>query len=518
MYSVMIVDDERPARELLKMMTDWQSAGFELVCEAFDGEDALEKFDERKIDLVITDMQMPRMDGIELIKQIRSRAPEQQIAIISCHESFAYAQKALRYGVMDYLIKDATTSQDMQELLMKSAERIAKTNKQTGVHKQPLSTQGLFSSLLSNTLTEKDIESYIVEHNLSGKAHDYFVMLILLEGKAKPSPSIRSKVEERLNHTLNAAEGGLCSYLENGLFVAVSFISCGRSQLEMFYKRYETTQTIRRALTKEADCEISIGISRTFESLCGLEAHYIQAQHALNYRVFLGKGRNLYYDTLQDPQRHVQAEVLDLRINHIKSALEEMDKEAILLELTNLYSQDLKGIMQLNYLTHTNSILYLILTEECIKKGISLSDVLEGGDLSSLEAYTTVEEMCTWFIARFTLLLDKCSVNSYEYSTRIRKVIAYIQQHYDTELSLNVIADKFGIHKVHLARTFKEETGTSINAYILDLRIAKAKHLLQSTNCNVNEILHKVGFNNAQNFYALFKKSTGLSPNEFREE
>lgn len=113
----MLVDDERPARELLKMLINWEQAGFYIIAEARNGQQALEIYRKNPPDLIITDVQMPVMDGLELLQEIRKTDQEQKIVILSCHESFSYARRALKLGVLDYLIKDSLTEEGLYDLL-----------------------------------------------------------------------------------------------------------------------------------------------------------------------------------------------------------------------------------------------------------------------------------------------------------------------------------------------------------------------------------------------------------------
>lgn len=117
MKTVMLVDDERPARELVKMTINWEKAGFQILWEARNGKQALEQYAEKKPDLIITDIQMPVMDGLELLERVKAICPSQKVVILSCHEDFSYARRALRAGVLDYLIKDALTDEVLYNLL-----------------------------------------------------------------------------------------------------------------------------------------------------------------------------------------------------------------------------------------------------------------------------------------------------------------------------------------------------------------------------------------------------------------
>lgn len=125
MYRVLIIDDEEPARETLKYLIDWGKTSFEISGFAKNGKEALESYAELKPDLIITDIQMPIMDGLELIRKIRTENDSQKFVILSCHENFTYAREAIKYGVSDYLLKDLLTPQDLYSLLEKIKNEMA---------------------------------------------------------------------------------------------------------------------------------------------------------------------------------------------------------------------------------------------------------------------------------------------------------------------------------------------------------------------------------------------------------
>ena len=117
MRPILIVDDETPSRELIKMSLDWCSFGFDPILEARNGREALALYEAQKPGLIITDIQMPVMDGLELIRAVRERCPAQPIVILSCHERFSYAKEALRLGVIDYILKDSFTGGTFVDML-----------------------------------------------------------------------------------------------------------------------------------------------------------------------------------------------------------------------------------------------------------------------------------------------------------------------------------------------------------------------------------------------------------------
>ena len=165
MRSVLIVDDETPSRELIKMSLDWRSFGYAPILEARNGREALEIFEAQRPSLIITDIQMPVMDGLELIRAVRKINPAQPVAVLSCHERFAYAKEALRLGVIDYILKDSFTGSTLADLLA----RLEDAGRDPAASR-PLPSQALERALRGEAPSEAEAGE------LSGR--DYFLMAV----------------------------------------------------------------------------------------------------------------------------------------------------------------------------------------------------------------------------------------------------------------------------------------------------------------------------------------------------
>lgn len=368
MYTVLIVDDETPSRNILNLIAHWEEAGFQVIGEAENGKQALDFYKKRRPDVIITDIQMPIMDGIELIEKITEVCPEQLFIILSCHESFAYAQKAISLGVSDYLVKDMLTEEQIHKSLKHAIER-------------------------------------------------------------------KQKKQEDI------------------------------SQIKILSQEYEDD----------------------FKDLG---------------------------DTFPDIIR-----VVNRRLDSLNSALMMKDTHTVRKEIQLLYQQRLEGIARYKYLNYLNSRLFAWILDECIKNNIDKSLVFSGEEIP-YDLLQTVENptdagsrFCRWIEKVIGLEADK-----HNYRSRIREIIEYIQNNYSKDISLQSIADEFHVHKVYLARTFKEDTGTTITDYVNHLRIEKAKLLLSISDYQVNDIAYMTGFNNMQNFYSIFKKYSDKSPLEYRRE
>ena len=142
-----------------------------------------------------------------------------------------------------------------------------------------------------------------------------------------------------------------------------------------------------------------------------------------------------------------------------------------------------------------------------------VADTLTGGfDTEELE---TVAQIHSWFLEKVNRMIYLLE-HQVTYSPRVKKIIEYMHQNYETDMGIEDIADEFGLHKVHLSRVFKEETGKSPNTYLNEIRIEKAKEMLKDPNIKIHDIIYGTGFNNPQSFYYIFKQVTGKTPGEFR--
>lgn len=361
--TILIADDEYSARKMLRMHLA-RLEGYSIVGEAANGQKALELWRALQPDILITDIQMPIMNGLDLVEAIRREKAEQIVIILSCHESFLYAQRAIRLRVRDYLVKDLITTEDLDKCL----------------------------SAASRLLSEREPAA------------------------------------------------------------------------EVFAPKVLDIHTIRGILPEHA--------ARIEEELARLSGSFFTR-----------------------------------------------DRTGTVRSIQNLYRAQLSGMTQFCFLQKINNILISWIINECVRHGIDPATVFagSGSPLSVLDAAPEPAAACTVLCRWVENLMDSTEQESRE-SERIRKVIAYLNENYHQDLSLQSIADHFHIHRVYLSRSFKEETGTTLNSYLSYLRIEKAKLLLCMRTYRTTEIAYMVGFNNTQNFYNVFRKLVGCSPSDYMEE
>lgn len=515
MKTVMLVDDERPARELIKLLIDWNRAGFKILWEARNGRQALEQYAQEAPDLIITDVQMPVMDGLELLKRIKEQNPAQRIVILSCHENFSYAQKALKYGVMDYLIKDALTDEMLYGLLEQILQEDAPDQEEPAKDwASPEILTAFFSRHGDGPAQASRLLSPLLE-----KDRDYFCCACKPEGFSGLQSEWTLLIEE-LFCLLNEQEGGDVFLCRQQCLMVLCLTEHHTSKMNAFNSRFQILRRIRGKLSQLTGCSISMGISSQSSASGQLSQLTEEAFSALESKVFLGTGKTLYYNPQYNRSQRFQIDTLNNQLQNIRNAVEGLDEAVVQKELSHIYSKGLSGIVHYHYLSYVNAILIDMLMDACRKRKIPY-DLIFGSEMLDLDVFDrmdTADHMHQWFVDCFFRLFRASVTGNPSYSPRIRKILDYIHENFQQDISLETVADTFWIHKVYLAKIFKQETGKSVNEYIRSFRLDKAKELLLRENIKISEVVTATGFNNPQSFYTLFKKYVGMKPGEYRDQ
>jgi Response regulator containing CheY-like receiver domain and AraC-type DNA-binding domain len=535
MYKVMIVDDEIPAREILLCIINWEDTDFRIVYSASNGKDALDKYTDIKPDLIITDIQMPIIDGLDLIEEVQKINKSQKFLILSCYEDFTYAQRAMKMGVTDYLIKDLITPNDLYGILAKTQTDLDNiTIKKSEIKKEHKLLNFLkenkdiaLRKLIFNDISQDDCYNLIENLNLNLNGKLFVLFLIQIDNFFKYIEdenfytNTLNEIIKNVSETIEELNIGECFYSENGEFTAIVRLSPTISEADIINECYYLAQEIRKRISLMHNISLTISVSSTFKKPFKIKKYFDEAFKLSKMKVFLGNDTIILNNTFVK-NLDLDTDTLAKRINAINIAIEQNNIENLKSELTHLYDKDIRGFMQFNYLNYINSSLLDLVVRTCNRYSIAYEDIFSTSYLpiEILSTKETVEEMSGWFIEIFTKIININFNNSFKnkYSKKVADSIDYINKNlFNQSLSLTDIAENINVHKVYLCRIFKEETGENVTQYILKARIEKSKEIILSTNYKLYEISDKLGFNSPQQFSILFKKVTGITPNQFRD-
>ncbi|WP_270566879.1 response regulator transcription factor [Clostridium beijerinckii] len=535
MYKVMIVDDEIPAREILSYIINWQETDFRIVYSASNGKEALDKYADIKPDLIITDIQMPIIDGLDLIEEIQKINKSQKFLILSCYEDFTYAQRAMKMRVTDYLIKDLITPNDLYGILAKTKTDLDNmTIKKSEIRKEHKLLNFLkenkdisLRKLIFNDISEDDCYNLIENLNLNLNGKLFVLFLIQIDNFFKYIEdenfytNTLNEIIKNVSETIEELNIGECFYSENGEFTAIVRLTPTISEADIINECYYLAQEIRKRISLMHNISLTISVSSTFKKPFKIKKYFDEAFKLSKIKVFLGNDTIILNNTFVK-NLDLDTDTLTKRINAINISIEQNNIENLKSELTRLYDKDIRGFMQFNYLNYINSSLLDLLVRTCNRYSIAYEDIFSTSyiPIEILSTKETVEEMSEWFLEIFTKIININFNNSFKnkYSKKVADSIDYINKNlFNQSLSLTDIAENINVHKVYLCRIFKEETGENVTQYILKARIEKSKEIILSTNYKLYEISDKLGFNSPQQFSILFKKVTGITPNQFRD-
>lgn len=528
MYKVLIVDDEAPARELLKLKIDWASINCQVIGTAKNGQEGLIAYKNLEPDLIITDIQMPVMDGLTFIEKINAIDPDQPIIILSCHESFDFAKRAMKMGINDYLIKD---SFETDELYVIISSIFQASNESTTISTQSSRNPELHSNIVNQFIVNPenhDPMAYVLNHQLRLEQGPYFVLFFDIELLDQDITSTNSHLltpyeRNQLFHHMDAIVQddytGELAHLDGNQFYAIVCCHNTRSEGDMRHEAIALSNRMRNQINSMYHIQSTIGISLPFTSLDGLEKAYSQSKEATERKIIGGYDKSYLYNQQNRFEDSQYTKILNIKLERISKALEEKAFDPMIKEIKDIFLQNLKGFMQYNYLKYTNWTLLGMLIDYCAKEQISYKKICDSpSPWEDILALKTVDDMCHWHLKSFLKIKEMVSVPiSNDYSYHTQKIVDHIMAHYKEAISLQDLATQFDMSNAYLSRLFKKETGQSMTDFVNNVRIEEAKKLLDESTMKMYEIAEQTGFSSNQRFFSTFKKFMGISPGEYRK-
>lgn len=509
---VMLVDDDRLAVSYMKEIVNWEKLGYEIVATAYNGKQALRLIDQCSPHLVITDISMPHMGGIELSKKIKEISKDIRVVLLTAYGEFEYARQAVQLGVDYYLIKDEVDSEYMEEKLK--------------------ALKGLIvdHARLSQMMFQKAVVDYFqMGENYVREFYQEKAMQNFLNGKY-----LYIVVEQNLPFMLDEKwelkprEQNLPEFLEECMKVAVStgvkiklhsllpknrillvVEKQERSEYEERQKNYYAAERIKARINGEGGFRCTVYVSDYPMEFSRLYEILTNENSILQAKLYLGTGR--CHSLCKNPWKEGSAEPALFSAQDFSKAIEEKEfPKKIKEEYDACYLK--KGTTGL--LLQQFRIAYRALFREEKKYAV----VLSGNDSMSEQLYD-FQEILTWMNQYYEKVekLKEESTAHKAYRPEVEMAMTYIREHYaDSWLKISDIASYLKISESRISVIFKAETGKTLIQYLTAVRIERAKQLLRTSQYKVYEIAEMVGYSNSQYLSNVFYKETGCFPLDYR--
>lgn len=534
MFQMLIVDDEEAAVEALSLSIPAQSLQIETIHKAYSGKEALELMDAHSIDIVITDIKMPEMNGLQLIDEIQARWKTAKCILLSGHAEFDYAKEAIQHQIEDYLLKPVDDDeliaviQKVQEKLTKERVEYREKHRMNYVLKEhmPFMRNNLLLQIIEghhfsvNQLSEK-LETLELSFQ---PGEEVALMLVRMEeGFSEYGPTSLSLFEFAIGNMAEEIFAGqfelwACKDRHDYLIFVVKEStdsdSCGRQtrlerlslqlqrNIKSFFKGEISVVISDWGVFPEEVAEIWSQLIKTVRSRIGGEHGFFMRADEGNEEIQI-KG----IQTLYEPP------ALTHMLESGRWEAAEAKIEKVYEELNDSFSDSQEHLREVFYVI-ASAFSYM-----AHKNGKSLSEVLgeeyevvqRGGDLRFPVLYRD------WAIRALTKVKQDNDQEQKEYhNTIVDKVQQFIENHLSEDVSLQTIADQVFMHPVYLAKIYKSVTGESISGYIFRLRMDLAAHLLSTSQLKVYAIAERLGYRSTPYFIKVFRDHFKQTPQEFR--
>ncbi|PLS01088.1 response regulator [Neobacillus cucumis] len=521
MNKVILVDDENFFRKGLRSLIDWRACGFEVAGEAANGEDALALIDEVNPELVITDIRMPVLDGLELIKQVTEKAGNHpKFIIISGYSDFKYAQQAVRYGVHDFILKPI--DQEEIEETLRSLSNTIMEQKLVVERNIEIKKAVLLDNLILGKVNEEDACVFSKELLLSSAA-EYYYLILEVNGlpesptESAPDYQVKEKITKIIRNICDPHVGVFIQDLEQGsygLLIPSTYLHRFQMQIGHF------VNWINGLLTSNMTQAVTFYIGPAVPKLHLLKDSFEAAKNAREYKYFyedkniilsidIENNKAITYTELEDSYYHQLIEQIEE--NTTLAIMETIDK--IFLEFVSKKMARVAVKATINRFVH--AILKIIKNME--------------GEVSNLKNFQTMLQLQNYNLTLQQLRKQflEFVLESKEMITILRKqssdgeahkIKQFVDSHYRENMSLKSIAAKFYMNPVYLGQLFKKTYGIYFKDYLLQVRINEAKKLLRQSELKIYEIAERVGFNNTDYFVTMFGKYEKLTPSEYRNK
>lgn len=528
MYKLLIVEDEKGTREGLMDCIDWEQYGIELVAGLRNGEEALAYIENNPVDIVLTDVVMPVVDGIELIQEIRDRQYDIKTIIISGHGDIPYLKSAFKLDAIDYIFKPV----DLEELdkVMKKVVKICdkemkQQEKLKNLQKKltesiPLLQERFFRRLIEGTLIDREeIIKRIDFLNLDIKVDEhYFIINVNINTADKDDTKENQQIEERevkelliINEVNKLYKGQYTIYnISNNQELVLIF---NTKKSITYQKSFNVADNIHRVINDVIGQKATIGISDQVDYLGDLYQCYQQSQLALKNKFFLGTGEVIHIEDIESreksnffyPERQYE-EILDAARSGENEKIENL--------IENFFVNIRKQNLSIEFIKILAVELVILTLKELPETNQESQDIT----WQEILGFNTLKKIKSWLkmkIKKIAVNINKQQSNKTRYL--IKKIKKTIRENYDEDISLKTLADDFYLTSNYICLLFKKETGETFNSYLTDVRIEKAKELLKDPVLRIYQIAEKVGYSDSDYFTRLFKKNTGVTPSEYRK-
>lgn len=494
MIKVLLVDDDFLVRTFLSRITDWEKHGYKLVGAAQDGEEALNMVKEYEPDVIITDISMPVMDGIKLIRRLKEEGNEAVTIVLSCHDDFDYVKEAMKLGANEYILKNLLTEDKLLSLLEEVKHSIVYTHKSGLQFDAPEEEREYYLALLQGGERRSEdaffTTAILAIHIIN---YDTHVAVMPMEQQKRFHSSFAQICREACQNSSAVR----CVHVRQGEYVLMLDLTDIASLYERRQKIQQYASVAVRYAERYLAVSICVGTSRAesvrnTEQICWQEAN-----DALNERFYTQQA--IFYGWQIEPCGKEIPQTARRFCDQISEYIDRRDGGTI----RHMWEEILEEFRS----QHTEARL----VQEWLRQTDRQAGISQRIIPDRLDEFRGME-------APYLTFREEMLPQTENYSGAVSQTIQYLQKHHTGDASLVLAAEQVHLNPAYLSHIFSKETGITFSEYLLSCRLNTAKDLLVRTDDRVKDVAVQSGFNDYRNFCKTFKKAVGLTPQNYRRQ
>lgn len=533
LYKVIIADDEAEIREGIIRKIDWAKYGFQVIGSAENGKEALDLAEKLQPDVMMTDIMMPFMDGLELGKALRKKIPSTKLIVFSGSDDLEYAHKAISINVVEYVLKPVN-AEDMGKILTKlklslderyESMRNLENLRQHYMDSLPVIREQFLVSLLEGRVTQEQFNRSAAMAGINVDATGFIVCLIQIE-KGVLEESVENIFKNHddalipitIKHLVDDEIRKYCDFTSFFYGDIIAIIVNARSREEI-YDLISGIDEVCRESQKIYGLVTSGGISLMCYEPQTLRYARKEAQSALDYRLVLGSGRAIYIGDVE-PDTSVLLQFKGQDEHAIVTAIKMGKKEDIIENIEEVFAKFGDTVLEIEQYRIYFMEIKISLLRLCQTYGLDLEEALgeNFNNDNQLEKLGSMDNLQRWvqeISLRISNMIKSERVHTSSYM--VDTAVQYVRENYaDSELTVERLSEHLHVSPTYFSTIFKKETGSSFIGYLTETRLEKAVELLNTTNDKSYQIAEKVGYLEPNYFSYVFKKKFGVSPSRYR--
>ncbi len=490
MYNIMIVDDEAAIRENLPSLLDFNLLGYEIICSAKNGTEALNKLEEYPIDLIILDSKMPEMDGMQFLEALSStKYKDVKIIILSGYSDFHFAKQAIKYNVKSYLTKPVDED-ELSELLIEIKKELDARNK------------------LSITKNQEEVALVLkIIYNTNSKIsnlEDYSVLTVL--------PMHFEEKEEQSTYDITAnildkAFGKSCFYYKGFVYSLLINSTAFKSKedVEAFINEIDSK-------FKEKNLKAEFLYSNSLTKGNGEPFNAI-------FDKYIDENLTQLFYKNEEKADFGEAHLLHAHLSSLMEEIQHVDKDKLPITLKSFFKSIKEARLSFGHICDITEKIFYMLENIILSKSNEKNTVIEKINLLDSDLFIDFVAWCKLISAQIIdTVTFQYEANEKLTLGRCTEIVDYVKSNFDKPITIKDVSAKFYLNSSYLGRVFKKTTGESFNKYINNLRIKKAKQMLTQSDVKIYEISDSLGYSESKYFIAKFTQIVGVTPGEFRKE